>query len=41
MFLSLVREDPDNRKEYYDRIGRIYEANGNTSEARRYFGFSN
>ncbi len=40
MFLSLVQEDPDNRKAYYDRIGRIYEAGGNSAEARRYFEFS-
>lgn len=40
MFLSLVREDPDNRNEYFDRIGRIYEAMGNLKEARRYYGFS-
>ena len=40
MFLSLVREDPDNRKAYYDRIGKIYEAAGHTAEARRYFGFA-
>ena len=40
MFLSLVREDPDNRKAYYDRIGKIYEATGHTAEARRYFGFA-
>ncbi|MFP4533741.1 MAG: tetratricopeptide repeat protein [Desulfobacterales bacterium] len=40
MFLSLVREDPDNRKAYYDRIGKIYEAAGHASEARRYYGFA-
>jgi len=40
MFLSLVREDPDNRQEYYGRIGQIYEAAGNLKEARRYYGFS-
>lgn len=40
MFLSLVQEDPDNRREYFDRIGRIYEAAGNSAEARRYYGFS-
>jgi len=39
-FLSLVREDPDNRKAYYDRIGKIYEASGHAAEARRYFGFA-
>ncbi len=38
MFLSLVQEDPDNRKVYYDRIARIYEAGGNPSEAERYRG---
>lgn len=40
MFLSLVQEDPDNRREYYDRIGRLYEAAGNSAEAQRYFEFS-
>lgn len=40
MFLSLLLEDPDNRQEYYDRIGRIYEATGYSSEARRYFRFA-
>lgn len=40
MFLSLVSEDPDNRREYFDRIARIYEAAGHTEEARRYQGFA-
>ena len=40
MFLSLVREDPDNQQEYYQRIGKIYEATGNLSEAKRYYGFA-
>lgn len=40
MFLSLVREDPDNRKAYYERIGKIYEAAGHANEARRYYGFA-
>lgn len=40
MFLSLVSEDPDNRREYFDRIARIYEAAGHAEEARRYQGFA-
>jgi len=40
MFLSLVREDPDNRREYFDRIAKIYEAGGHTEEARRYQAFT-
>ena len=40
MFLSLVQEDPDNRREYYDRIGRLYEEAGNSAEAQRYFEFA-
>jgi len=40
MFLSLVQEDPDNRREYYDRIGKLYEAAGNSDEAQRYFAFA-
>ena len=40
MFLSLVQEDPDNRREYYDRIGKLYESAGNSAEAQRYFEFA-
>lgn len=40
MYLSLVQEDPDNRGEYYARIGEIYEKTGNPGEAGRYFDLS-
>ncbi len=39
-YLSLVREAPDKAGQYYDRISRIYEAQGNTQEADRFRAFS-
>ncbi len=36
LYFSLVREDPDNRSEYYQRIVGIYESLGNNKEAQRY-----
>lgn len=40
LYLSLVREVPDKAAQYYDRISRIYEAQGNTYEAERFRAFS-
>ncbi len=40
LFLSLVREHPEGRSEYYDKISRIYAAQGNRSEAERFEGFA-
>ncbi len=40
LFLSLVREHPAGRAEYYERIRDIYEAQGNRSEADRFEAFA-
>ena len=40
MYLALVRELPDNASHYYDRVSRIYTAQGNTTEAGRFHAFS-
>ncbi|MFP4649531.1 MAG: tetratricopeptide repeat protein [Desulfobacterales bacterium] len=40
LLFSLVQEDPDNRGDYYLRIGRIYEKRGEDKEARRYLGLA-
>ncbi len=37
LYFSLTQEDPDNRAHYFQRIGRIYQLQGNDREARRYF----
>lgn len=39
LYLSLVQEDPDNKHEYFQRIQGLYDALGNTKEARRYQAF--
>lgn len=36
LFFSLVQEDPDNRGGYYQRIGRLYEKQGESDQAARY-----
>lgn len=36
LYLSLAREIPQNAVEYYLKISRIYSAQGNTEEARRF-----
>lgn len=36
LYLSLVHEDPDNKKDYYQKIIEIYYSMGNEKEARRY-----
>ncbi|MFZ5572759.1 MAG: tetratricopeptide repeat protein [Thermodesulfobacteriota bacterium] len=36
LFFSLTREDPANRQHYFNRIGSIYQLQGNEREARRY-----
>jgi len=36
MYLSLAREIPQNAADCYNKIGRIYAAQGNEAEARRY-----
>jgi tetratricopeptide (TPR) repeat protein len=41
MYLSLAREKPDDAARYFDRVSRIYEAQGNSYEARRFRAFSN
>jgi len=41
MYLALAREIPDEADRYFDRISRIYEAQGNSYEADRFRHFSN
>ncbi len=36
IYLSLVRDVPDNKADYYQKISRIYTAQGNKTEARRF-----
>ncbi len=40
IYLSLVREDPDNRAHHYRKISRIYAAMGNETEAGRFLSFA-
>jgi predicted Zn-dependent protease len=40
LYLSLVQEDPSRRADYYQKISRIYAAQGNNTEARRFEGFA-
>lgn len=40
LYLSLAREIPDNAAQYFDRVSRIYTAQGNAAEARRFRSFS-
>jgi tetratricopeptide (TPR) repeat protein len=39
LYLSLCREDPDNRIRYYQRISEIYSRHGHHEEAKRYLSF--
>jgi tetratricopeptide (TPR) repeat protein len=41
MYLALAREIPNKAARYFDRISRIYEAQGNSYEAGRFRAFSN
>jgi len=40
LYLSLVQEDPSRRADYYQKISRIYAAQGNDAEAGRFEGFA-
>jgi tetratricopeptide (TPR) repeat protein len=40
LYLSLIQEDPDNRKDYYRKISRIYASMGNENEAGRFRAFA-
>jgi len=40
LFLSLAREHPAGRADYYDKISRIYADQGNREEAERFEGFA-
>lgn len=40
MYLSLIEEDPAGRKNYFEKVERIYTAMGNEREARRYRAFA-
>jgi tetratricopeptide (TPR) repeat protein len=41
MYLALARDIPEEAARYFDRISRIYEAQGNSYEAGRFRHFSN
>jgi hypothetical protein len=36
LYLSLAQEVPDNAAEYYEKVSRIYAAQGNHTEAARF-----
>ena len=36
LFLSLAQQIPEKAPEYYHRVSRIYEAQGNAAEAQRF-----
>lgn len=40
IYLSLAREIPDNQAAYFDKISRIYAAQGNDAEAKRFQSFA-
>ena len=40
LYLGLVQEVPENRSDYYQKISRIYELNGNEDEALRFNSFA-
>ncbi len=40
LFLSLAREHPAGRADYYDKVSRIYADQGNREEAERFEGFA-
>ncbi len=40
LYLSLVQEDPSRSADYYQKISRIYAAQGNDAEAERFEGFA-
>ena len=40
MYLALAREIPENAAGYFDRVSRIYMAQGNPSEAERFLSFA-
>jgi tetratricopeptide (TPR) repeat protein len=40
LYLSLVQEDPSRRADYYQKISRIYAAQGKDTEARRFEGLA-
>jgi len=40
MYISLAREIPDNAAQYFDRISRMYDAQGNTGESERFRSFA-
>ncbi|HKI48500.1 MAG TPA: hypothetical protein VKA69_04185, partial [Desulfobacteria bacterium] len=40
LYLALVQEIPENRADYYQKISRIYEINGNADEALRFRSFA-
>lgn len=39
LYLSIMRDDPDNKDSYYQRIYELFDALGNTEEANRYKSF--
>ncbi|MBC8417086.1 MAG: hypothetical protein H8E10_00650 [Desulfobacterales bacterium] len=40
LYLSLAGEIPDNASKYFDRISRLYTAQGNAVEAERFRAFA-
>jgi len=40
LYLSLAREQPSSRAEFFEKISRIYESQGNRTEAERFMAFS-
>ena len=40
MYLALAREIPENAAGYFDRVSRIYAAQGNPTEAERFLSFA-
>lgn len=40
LFLELAHEDPDHRSNYYEKISRIYQLQGNENEAQRFAAFA-
>ena len=40
LYLSLVREIPGNKADYYQKISHIYTAQGNETEAQRFERFA-
>jgi len=40
MYLALARDIPENATHYFDRVSRIYAAQGNSTESERFRSFA-